>query len=110
MLGVVFACVMRAWLWSERLAVIEIGLASVIALLAKGSPKYKDLNIKPLTFAPVLGMVALVLLMLRDRRILSLLAILPQRISRVVCRVHSDQVRWVLRDIAQQWGGTLTLN
>ncbi len=59
---VAFACLMRAWLWSERLAVIEMGLATVIALLAKAAPTGKKTGVRPLTFAPVAGVVALVLI------------------------------------------------
>lgn len=62
MLGVFVAGVLRAWLWSERLAVIELGLAGTIAMLAKGNPKHRHLGIKPLTFAPLLGLVALIVL------------------------------------------------
>jgi hypothetical protein len=60
--AVVFACVMRAWLWSDRLAVIEIGLASVIALLAKARLKRSGGAVRPLTFAPIVGIVALVII------------------------------------------------
>ena len=58
---VVILCVMRAWLWSERLAVIEMGLATVIALFARASAGGRQGGIRPLTFAPFAGVVALIL-------------------------------------------------
>lgn len=56
---VMFACVMRAWLWSERLAAIELALAMVVTLYAKANVEKSTKTIDLKTFAPLLGLVGL---------------------------------------------------
>jgi hypothetical protein len=46
MLMVVAACVLRAWLWSERLALIELALPIGIVMLARGTPRW-DRRVRP---------------------------------------------------------------
>lgn len=58
---VAFLCLMRTWLWSERLATIELAIPIIILKLARFDydPRRK---VRFLMFAPILGVAALFLL------------------------------------------------
>jgi hypothetical protein len=53
------ACVMRAWLWSERLALIELALPVGVVLLARISPRWQRSIVRPLALAPLFGLAVL---------------------------------------------------
>ena len=59
MLMVVAACVLRAWLWSERLALIELALPIGIVMLARGTPRWDRRVVRALALAPLVGLAAL---------------------------------------------------
>ncbi len=52
-------CLLRAWLWSERLALIEFVVPIVIVLLARFQAGRSRGLFRPLTLAPLAGAVAL---------------------------------------------------
>lgn len=54
-------CLLRAWLWSERLALIEFAVPIVIVALARFEPRKA---FRPLVLAPVAGFVAVFLIFL----------------------------------------------
>lgn len=56
---VAILCVLRAWLWSERLAVIEFAVPIVIVVMARFQPNQTDVWFRPLTLAPIGGAAAL---------------------------------------------------
>jgi hypothetical protein len=58
MIALTIACVLRAWLWSERLALIELVLPIIIATLAKAAPEQRLRLFRPLAFAPLVGLAA----------------------------------------------------
>ncbi len=59
MIAVAIACVLRAWLWSERLALIELVLPAVVAALARAASEPRPRLFRPRAFAPLVGLVAL---------------------------------------------------
>lgn len=54
-------CVLRAWLWSERLALIEFGVPIALVAFARFRPRK---GFRPLVFAPIAGAAVLFLLFL----------------------------------------------
>jgi hypothetical protein len=54
---VVIACLLRGWLWSERLALIELALPAVVVIWAKISPEWQRRSLRPLAFAPLLAVL-----------------------------------------------------
>jgi hypothetical protein len=93
-------CVLRAWLWSERLALIELALPLTVATFAKPTSGQGARLIRPLAFAPLLGLVAVFAIFTRWG-ILQVVAILSIFLSRILSRLHGGPVRRLLRDCAQ---------
>lgn len=52
-------CVLRSWLWSERLATIEFFMPIVLLTLGTISPAWSNRPLRPLAFAPLAGLAAL---------------------------------------------------
>lgn len=51
----VVACLLRAWLWSERLALIELALPAMVVIWARIPPRWRHRSFRPLAFAPMFG-------------------------------------------------------
>jgi hypothetical protein len=58
MIVLAIACILRAWLWSERLALIELALPVTIVSFAKAATEPRAGLFRPLVFAPPLALVA----------------------------------------------------
>ena len=52
-------CLLRAWLWSERLALIEFVVPVIIVAYARFEPPRRRTSFRPLVLAPLVGFVAL---------------------------------------------------
>jgi hypothetical protein len=52
-------CLLRAWLWSERLALIEFVVPVIVVALARFEPPRGRTSFRPLVLAPLAGLVAL---------------------------------------------------
>ena len=59
LMAVAVCCVLRSWLWSERLATIELFLPVMLLMFARISPAWSERPLRPFAFAPVGGFVAL---------------------------------------------------
>lgn len=58
----IIACFLRAWLWSERLALIELALPFIILRFSPVAPQWREVTFAPLALAPLAGAIALALL------------------------------------------------
>lgn len=59
LVAVAICCVLRSWLWSERLATIELFLPIMLLTFARISPAWSERPLRPFAFAPAAGFVAL---------------------------------------------------